>query len=455
MSFSSFCLHLSCFFHSYKNNAFIRSCTFLVSRYGSLASRPLSVLAFLLKGATLKTLFQQHQEQQQSMKLFQVLLFVLPLSLAFPLWGLDQLKNLLPSTGFMDEQRLIVTSEDSEPIRISELDKLKLKRSGVKFIDITNHQSWFWSTKKEKTPVPVYNYPTNVSYPKEVSNLITDIQLENLHDNLANFSSFYSRYYKSENGLKSASWLFAKLNEIVANSKNNITVEKFSHEWLQFSIIVRIPGKKSPETRVVVGSHQDSTNLLFPNIMKAPGADDDGSGVTTNLEALRILVETGFEPDNTIEFHFYSAEEGGLLGSLDIFTDYKSKGNKVVSVLQQDMTGYVQKTLDNGEKEHVGVITDYVSAPFTEFVKLIIDSYLSIPYIETKCGYACSDHASALQNGYPSSFVIESDFKYTNPYIHSTTDTLDRLSFHHIAEFTKLVLGYTYELGFHKFEEVN
>lgn len=387
------------------------------------------------------------------MKTLQYLLLLLPLSAAFPLlWGFEHFRSLIPS-GFSEEERLIVTSEESEPLRITELEKLKLKRSGVKFIDITNHQSWFWSTRQEKIPVPVYNYPTNVSYPKDVSNLITDIRLENLHDNLANFSSFYSRYYKSENGLKSASWLFAKLNEIVAGAKNNITVKKFKHEWLQFSIIVSIPGKKSPETKVVVGSHQDSTNLLFPNYMKAPGADDDGSGVTTNLEALRILVESGFEPDNTVEFHFYSAEEGGLLGSLDIFTDYKSKGAKVVSVLQQDMTGYIQKTLDNDKEEHVGVITDYVSAPFTEFVKLIIDSYLSIPWVETKCGYACSDHASALQNGYPSSFVIESDFKYTNPYIHSTSDTLDRLSFHHIAEFTKLVLGYTYELGFHKFEE--
>ncbi|CCH46258.1 putative secreted protein [Wickerhamomyces ciferrii] len=386
------------------------------------------------------------------LSLLSLSLALAPATLAAPLWSLEGLQSLVPN--FANEERLIVTSEDSAPIKVTEDHKMKLRRSGVKFMDITNHQSWFAATSKEKVPVPVYNYPTNVSYPKEVSNLITDIKLENLHDNLANFSSFYSRYYKSENGFKSATWLFTKLQEITSLTENNITVEKFKHEWQQFSIIVRIPGSKTPENRVVVGAHQDSTNLLFPTLMKAPGADDDGSGVTTNLEALRILVESGFQPENTVEFHFFSAEEGGLLGSLDIFTDYKSKGHKVVSVLQQDMTGYIQKTLDNDVKEHVGVITDYVSAPFTDFIKLVIDSYLSIPYIETKCGYACSDHASALQNGYPSSFVIESDFQYTNPYIHSTSDTLDRLSFHHIAEFTKLVLGYTYELGFHEFEEV-
>lgn len=387
------------------------------------------------------------------MKVLQLLVLFAPLSFAFPLWSLDSFKSLIPSN-LLNEERLIVTSEDSAPIRISEYEKLKLRRSGVKFMDITNHQSWFWSTKEEEVPVPVYNYPTNVSYSKDVSNLITDIKLENLHDNLANFSSFYTRYYKSENGFKSSTWLFNKLNEIVSHTKNDITVKKFEHDWIQFSIIVTIPGTKTPENKVVVGAHLDSLNLLFPGYLGSPGADDDGSGVTTNLEAIRILVDSGFKPDNTVEFHFYSAEEGGLLGSLDIFTSYKSEGHKVVSMLQQDMTGYIQKTLDNDKEEHVGLITDYISKPFTDFIKLVIDSYLSIPYVETKCGYACSDHASALRNGFPSSFVIESDFKYTNPYIHSTSDTLDRLSFHHIAEFTKLVLGYTYELGFHKFKEV-
>jgi leucyl aminopeptidase len=38
-------------------------------------------------------------------------------------------------------------------------------------------------------------------------------------------------------------------------------------------------------------------------------------------------------------------------------------------MLQQDMTGYIQKTLDAGEPESVGVITDYVSLDLTEFIK--------------------------------------------------------------------------------------
>ena len=42
----------------------------------------------------------------------------------------------------------------------------------------------------------------------------------------------------------------------------------------------------------------------------------------------------------------------------------------------------------------------------TNFNKELVDTYLDVPYVETKCGYACSDHASFSKAGYPSSFTI-------------------------------------------------
>ena len=46
------------------------------------------------------------------------------------------------------------------------------------------------------------------------------------------------------------------------------------------------------------------------------------------------------EGANTLEFHWYSGEEAGLLGSADIFDSYQSSGEVVKAMLQQDMTGY-------------------------------------------------------------------------------------------------------------------
>ena len=191
-------------------------------------------------------------------------------------------------------------------------------------------------------------------------------------------------------------------------------------------------------------------------MLPAPGADDDGSGTVTILEAFRILLES--EPvragtlKNTIEFHWYSAEEGGLLGSQAIFSSYEKASRDVKAMLQQDMTGYVKGTLDAGKPEAVGVITDYVDEGLTDFIKKVIKSYCDVPYVETKCGYACSDHASASKAGYPSAFVIESEFGDSDKKIHSTEDKIEELDFGHMQQHARLTLGFAVELGMADFE---
>lgn len=191
--------------------------------------------------------------------------------------------------------------------------------------------------------------------------------------------------------------------------------------------------------------------MFLPTLFAAPGADDDGSGTVTILEALRVLLKNDDilqgKQENTLEFHWYSAEEGGLLGSQAIFLEYEKAGRDVRAMLQQDMTGYVQRTLDAGLPESVGVITDFVDQGLTEFIKTVVTDYCDIPFVETKCGYACSDHASATKAGYPSAFVIESDFKYSDPKIHSTEDTIEFLSFDHMLQHAKLTLSFAYELS--------
>lgn len=96
-----------------------------------------------------------------------------------------------------------------------------------------------------------------------------------------------------------------------------MSVVEFPHSWGQNSIIARLPATSSPKGRVIIGAHQDSTNLL--PFLGAPGADDDGSGTTTIVEVMRVLVGQGWRPETyDVEWHFYSAEEGGMLGSGEI-----------------------------------------------------------------------------------------------------------------------------------------
>ena len=234
-------------------------------------------------------------------------------------------------------------------------------------------------------------FPKKPAYNESLTPLLKQLKQENMHKNLEKFSSFHTRYYKSSYGAESSAWLFSKVNQTIHESgaaSYGASVKTFEHPWGQDSVIATIPGKS--EKTVVIGAHQDSINLFLPSILSAPGADDDGSGTVTILEALRVLLQSEAvikgNASNTIEFQWYSAEEGGLLGSQAIFSAYEKDGRDVKAMLQQDMTGYTHKTLEAGEPESVGVITDFVNPALTEFIKEIITQYCSIPYVLTKCG---------------------------------------------------------------------
>jgi leucyl aminopeptidase len=298
-------------------------------------------------------------------------------------------------------------------------------------------------------------FPSKPAYNDTIAPMLKKLEKDNMRKHLETFTSFHTRYYKSQYGAQSSAWLLGQVDKTLSDAgAAKASVKAFPHPWGQSSIIATIPGKSNKT--VVIGAHQDSINLFLPSILAAPGADDDGSGTVTILEALRVLLMSkdvlDGKADNTVEFHWYSAEEGGLLGSQAIFQSYEKEGKEVKAMLQQDMTGYVQKTIDAGEPESVGVITDFVDPGLTEFIKEIITVYCDIPYILTKCGYACSDHASASKAGYPSAFVIESDFKYSDNKIHTTEDKIEYLSFDHMLQHAKLTLALAYELAFAEFK---
>lgn len=196
-------------------------------------------------------------------------------------------------------------------------------------MDITETQDLgVFSTESTKATV---TYPEVPSYNSTLAPMMKTLSKKNMRKHLEKFTSFYTRYYKSAYGAQSSAWLLGKVNDTIQESgaaKFGSYVRAFEHPWGQSSVIATIPGRSNKT--VIIGAHQDSINLFLPSILAAPGADDDGSGTVTILEALRVLLTSeriinGTAP-NTIEFQWYSAEEGGLLGSQAVFSAYEKEG---------------------------------------------------------------------------------------------------------------------------------
>lgn len=213
-----------------------------------------------------------------------------------------------------------------------------------------------------------------MSQQSKVNPMIADLSKENMQRDLQHLTQFNNRYYQSQTGVQSATWIQEQAQAaITAAGVTDGKVERFSHSFAQFSVIATIPGQ-SDET-VVVGAHQDSINLRNPN-GRAPGADDNGSGSVTILEAFRgILQDETIKSGNapyTIEYHWYAGEEAGLLGSQDIFSQYRQSGKQIKGMLNQDMTGYIQGMLNNGMQESFGLMTDNSDSSLVSFVENVI-----------------------------------------------------------------------------------
>jgi leucyl aminopeptidase len=209
-----------------------------------------------------------------------------------------------------------------------------------------------------------------------VKRLFPKLKWDNIKKNLEYYSSFHTRFSETESGAQAAQWLLGQVQDVVLKSgKNGVTAAAFPHaRWPQNSVVARVQGRSN--RTVVVGAHLDSINQADRMNGRAPGVDDDGSGSFMILEALRVLLsDKDFGPSklqNTIEFHWYAAEEGGLRGSQDIFTQYAAANRDIWAMLQQDMVGYTKATLDAGKPESFGLITDFTDPALNEYITRVI-----------------------------------------------------------------------------------
>jgi hypothetical protein len=102
-----------------------------------------------------------------------------------------------------------------------------------------------------------------------------------------------------------------------------------------YNVIAELPGVEKPDELVIVGGHIDSWD-------GAGGATDNATGVSTTLEAARLLTRAHAKPKRTIRFMLWSGEEQGLQGSRSYIRTHPEETARVSAVLVHDGgTNYV------------------------------------------------------------------------------------------------------------------
>jgi len=280
----------------------------------------------------------------------------------------------------------------------------------------------------------------SIDRPEVVGQVLPLLSETNILGTITELQSMKNRYYRSASGAAASDWLRDRWKSFTHRA--DVTFELFDHGYPQKSVIMTIPGTGRANEVVVIGGHLDS---IAPggSDSRAPGADDDASGIATLSEVARALLAADFRPERTIMFMGYAAEEVGLRGSLSIAKAFRERGVNVVGVLQLDMTNY------QGSAADIWIITDFTSSPQNAFLTALIDTYVGATWGFDKCGYACSDHAAWHRNGFAASMPFESRSREMNRAIHTKNDTLERSSHNasHAIKFARLGAAYAIELA--------
>ncbi len=184
-----------------------------------------------------------------------------------------------------------------------------------------------------------------------------------------------------------------------------------------FNTVGIIKGKEKPEEYVILSAHLDSWD-------GAQGATDNGTGVLTMLETIRILKK--YYPNNkrTIIVGLWGSEEQGLNGSRGFVSDHPEIMKGVQAVFNQDNgTGRVVDISGQGFVDSYSYIGRWLSAAPKKIRDEIKSTFPGMP------GGGGSDHASFVAAGVPGFSLSALNWGYFGYTWHTTKDTYDKIVF--------------------------
>lgn len=176
-----------------------------------------------------------------------------------------------------------------------------------------------------------------------------------------------------------------------------------------YNVVAEIPGTEKPDEVVIVSGHLDSWD--GPG---SQGAQDNGVGTNTAMEAARILCKVGAKPKRTIRFILWTGEEQGIFGSAAYVKDHASELAKISCNLVDDGGTNYQGGYVGLESQRSMFETAF--APMNAAFPEMPEKFVVQPKMPRGGG---SDHASFNAVGVPGFFTIETGRdNYT--YVHHT-----------------------------------
>ena len=296
----------------------------------------------------------------------------------------------------------------------------------------------------------------------EIKKYVSEVNSDSLKNYINKLVGFNTRHTLSSiddqnQGIGAArNWVLKKFKEYAKNSQGRMEVylqeqdiqpdgKRVDQITNLGNSIAYLKGTDPDDKRIfLISGHLDSrvTDVMDRKSF-APGANDDGSGVSAVIEAARILSRSKF-PASVI-FVAFSGEEQSLLGSGLLAEKAKNENMQIEAVLNNDMIGNAKSGETNEVNNHtlrvfsegmpyldldkkamgirnLGLENDGESRQLARYIKEIAEEY--VKKLDVKLIYRNDrflrggDHSRFVNYGFPSVRLTE----YYENYDHQHQD---------------------------------
>ena len=242
---------------------------------------------------------------------------------------------------------------------------------------------------------------------------------------IQSLQDFGTRYARASNRDSVAGWI---RDQFLRMGYAGASLQGFTYSGLaQHNVVAVLPAVNPAAETIVVGAHHDATTFWDPMVV-APGADDNASGTAAVLEIARVLKVAGYQPEVSIVFTTFAAEEVGLVGSGVAAASARQTGLPIRLMVNHDMIAHtpVATAASSVDLNYYDGAVAYRDLAW----QAVVDFSIITPHGGTR-NSGGSDSYSYWREGYPAIYFEEKEF---SPYYHSPDDVVANITIDYCAE---------------------
>jgi hypothetical protein len=275
-----------------------------------------------------------------------------------------------------------------------------------------------------------------------IANIVSQINPDSVANIIQSLQDFNTRFMLTENRFAAAEWIenkFLQLGFINVEFDSfmcHTVFDGIDTTTIQVNVVATLQGNERPDEIYIIGGHYDSYCYGDPYgdpFVWAPGADDDASGSAAVLESARVIMESGLEPEATIKFICFGAEElmnFGDAGSEHYAQQAYNSGMDIRLMVNNDMISYTPYNVTNSTLD-INYYLEYID--LLEIAKSVTQQFTVLTPLNGSVNPG-ADSGPFYEFGYPPIYFVET---YSSPYYHQSSDTIGNYNMEYCSEVIK------------------